>query len=113
MFCSNDLYLYQTIQSLLFIKEKRTNIWVLTVYQVVLSIYLIFTIILTGILLLVYLVDEETDAQEIVLCIMLQLIQGDSRTPHPWPSVPSSNHLPTSHLPDVSKSQPTKDSIRN
>lgn len=92
--------------------EKNKYLGAYCLPSSVLSIYLIFTIILTGILLLVYLIDEEMDAQEIVLCIMLQLIQGNSRTPHLYPSVPSSNHLPTS-LPDVSKSQPTKDSIRN
>lgn len=28
------------------------------------------------------LIDDETDAQEIVLCIKLQLIHGSTRTPH-------------------------------
>lgn len=32
LFSPKDLYLHQTIQSLLLIKEKRTNIWVLIVY---------------------------------------------------------------------------------
>lgn len=32
LFSPKDLCLHQTIQSLLLIKEKRTNIWVLIVY---------------------------------------------------------------------------------